>query len=79
MLPTSTYTDPRVTAGLAWSDIPTEFLRRELHKRQDLERPACGSKGGRGSYNTSLHVFALFLILGLSTAGKAPVIRPRER
>lgn len=46
--------------------LSTEFLRAELLRRD--ERPACGSKAGKGAYNTSLHVFALFLILGLSTA-----------
>ncbi|KAH7123804.1 Zinc/iron permease [Dendryphion nanum] len=55
-------------AGLSWTDIPTHLLRDELSRRQNEERPACGTKGGRGSYNTSLHVFALFLILALSTA-----------
>lgn len=54
--------------GLSWTDIPTHLLREELHRRQDDERPTCGTKGGRGSYNTSLHVFALILILTLSTA-----------
>ena len=33
------------------------------------ETPACGSQGLRGSYNTTLHVLALFLILVLSTLG----------
>lgn len=33
------------------------------------EAPACGSRGSRGSYNTTLHVLALFLILILSTLG----------
>ncbi|KAF2270770.1 Zinc/iron permease [Lojkania enalia] len=59
-------------AGLDWTDIPTHLLRAELQRRQnsdhDNERPACGTKGARGSYNTPLHVFALFLILALSTA-----------
>ncbi|KAF2707479.1 Zinc/iron permease [Pleomassaria siparia CBS 279.74] len=55
-------------AGLSWDDIPTHLLRAELHRRQGSDRPACGTKGGRGSYNTPVHVFALFLILGLSTA-----------
>jgi hypothetical protein len=48
------------------------MLREELLRRRgDLEqqRPECGTKGNRGSYNTPLHVFALFLILALSTAG----------
>lgn len=40
-------------------------------KRQSLDesRPPCGSGSSKGSYNTSLHVFALFLILVLSIAG----------
>lgn len=33
------------------------------------QRPACGSKT-KGEYNTPLHVFALVLILALSTGGK---------
>jgi hypothetical protein len=57
--------------GLSYTEIPTHLLRAELHRRQQdaQERPACGTKGGKGHYNTSLHVFALFLILVLSTAG----------
>lgn len=52
----------------AWLDIPTTLLRAELERRQ--ESPStCGSGMGRGSYNTSLHVAALILILVLSTAG----------
>ncbi|KAL8817975.1 MAG: hypothetical protein Q9191_008039 [Dirinaria sp. TL-2023a] len=53
-----------------WSEIPIEVLRAELLKRvgEDYEKPECGSKGQRASYNTSLHVFALILILALSTA-----------
>jgi len=53
--------DPR------WSSIPTELLLAELSRRDDAsERPACGS-GKKGSYDTGIHVFALFLILTLST------------
>src|SRR5256884_9673490 len=59
----------RAILGLSWTDIPTHMLRAELLRRQANERPVCGTKGGRGSYNTPLHVFALFLILALSTAG----------
>lgn len=52
------------------SHITTELLRRELLRRQEENaKPACGSKGGNKHYNTSIHVFALFLILALSTAG----------
>lgn len=52
-------------------DISTEVLRAELLKRvgEDYDKPECGSNGARGSYNTSLHVAALILILVLSTAG----------
>ena len=54
-------TDPR------WSSIPTDLLLAELSRRDDAnERPACGS-GKKGSYDTGIHVFALFLILTLST------------
>ena len=53
-----------------WSEVPTSFLRAELARRQDeVTKQACGSGGARGSYNTSLHVGALILILVLSTAG----------
>ncbi|KAL7620539.1 hypothetical protein AAE478_009534 [Parahypoxylon ruwenzoriense] len=66
--------------GISWSSIPTYLLLAELSKRQDEqgnaggdgngngspEKPACGS-GDRGAYDTPLHVFALFLILTLST------------
>ncbi|KAJ4416595.1 hypothetical protein N0V85_002226 [Neurospora sp. IMI 360204] len=54
---------------LPWSSIPTELLRAELSKRDDTtdtSRPQCGS-GEKGEYNTGLHVFALVLILLLST------------
>ncbi|RYO86911.1 hypothetical protein DL766_003313 [Monosporascus sp. MC13-8B] len=57
----------------SWSSIPTEVLLAELSRRQDeagggddKQRPACGSRE-RGAYDTPLHVFALFLILLLST------------
>ncbi|PSN69707.1 Zinc/iron permease [Corynespora cassiicola Philippines] len=55
-------------SGLSWSDIPTHLLHAELLRRQEDERPTCGTKGGTGSYNTPLHVFALVLILAVSTA-----------
>ncbi|KAF2187619.1 Zinc/iron permease [Zopfia rhizophila CBS 207.26] len=65
-------------AGVPWTDIPTHLLRAELLRRQQDERPACGSKGGRGSYNTPIHVFALILILALSTvACSFPIIVKR--
>lgn len=47
-----------------WSSIPTELLLAELSKRD--AKPQCGS-GERGTYNMGLHVFALFLVLVLST------------
>jgi hypothetical protein len=56
--------------GLA--HITTELLRRELQRRQEeVAKPECGSKGAGGNkqYNTGSHVFALGLILALSTAG----------
>jgi hypothetical protein len=64
-------------SGMQWVDIPTHLLRAELLRRQEQgrqeqERPACGTKGNRGYYNTPLHVFALILILTVSTAGMLP-------
>lgn len=67
-----------VWTDVAWSSIPSDILRAELARRQSEnengapEKPACGS-GDRGAYDTPLHVFALFLILGLSTLGMNPV------
>ncbi|KAI0975468.1 zip family zinc transporter [Xylaria arbuscula] len=55
---------------VSWSSIPSDLLRAELSRRQDDDgapkKPACGS-GDRGAYDTPLHVFALVLILSLST------------
>ncbi|KAK6004102.1 hypothetical protein QM012_008952 [Aureobasidium pullulans] len=53
----------------SWSDIPTSALRAELLRRQTLDhdRPACGTTGTTNDYNMPLHVFALVLILVLST------------
>ncbi|KAF1912662.1 Zinc/iron permease [Ampelomyces quisqualis] len=60
----------------SYAEIPTHLLRAELQRRQD--QPTCGTKGARGHYNTSLHVFALVLILTLSTAACSfPVIVKR--
>ncbi|KAI1375340.1 Zinc/iron permease [Hypoxylon crocopeplum] len=60
------------SGDMSWTSVPTHLLLAELAKRHgggnadpDAEKPACGS-GERGVYNTSLHVFALFLILTLS-------------
>ena len=56
--------------GLA--HIPAHVLHAELLRRQDADgRPKCETKGGQGHYNTPLHVFALLLILALSTAGSS--------
>lgn len=53
------------------SDIPSTLLQAELAKRQDeSSKPVCGSGKAKDGYNTSLHVFALILILALSTAGE---------
>ncbi|KAH0597590.1 hypothetical protein MHUMG1_04969 [Metarhizium humberi] len=50
-----------------WSAISTKLLLAELQRRkEDGERPACGSKE-TGWYDTAAHVFALLLILTLST------------
>ncbi|TWU76375.1 hypothetical protein ED733_006463 [Metarhizium rileyi] len=50
-----------------WSTISTKLLLAELQRRQvDGEKPACGSKE-TGWYDTAAHVFALLLILALST------------
>ncbi|MCJ1242827.1 hypothetical protein MMC30_000022 [Trapelia coarctata] len=75
-------TNPEHNAGLApthWSDIPTSLLLSELRRRQDTpEKAVCGSKGHHGDYNTSLHVFALVLILVLSTGACAfPLLATR--
>ncbi|KAH6638152.1 Zinc/iron permease [Boeremia exigua] len=61
------------------SHITTELLRNELQRRQEqAEKPACGSKGGKKHYNTGIHVFALVLILALSTAACSfPIIVKR--
>ena len=54
----------------SWSHIPLNVLHAELKRRQDEgEKPDCGTKGTRGDYNMGLHVFALLLILFLSTLG----------
>ena len=54
-----------------YSEVSTALLLAELRRRQDAsEKPECGSEGHRGTYNLPIHVFALVLILVLSTAGK---------
>ncbi|GAP88127.1 putative zinc-regulated transporter 1 [Rosellinia necatrix] len=61
---------PDLPHDVSWSSIPSDILRAELARRQSEngvpEKPACGS-GDKGAYDTPLHVFALFLILTLST------------
>lgn len=58
-----------------WQRLPVQMLQAMLRQRQGggdaggPDRPPCGSGKARGAYNTGLHVFALFLILFLSTAG----------
>lgn len=71
--PASSLTARYCSADVSWSSIPTHLLLAEITRRQDAtaksdERPACGS-GERGAYDTPLHVFALVLILTLSTLG----------
>ncbi|QPC75251.1 hypothetical protein HYE68_006003 [Fusarium pseudograminearum] len=58
---------PEVPRGESWALIPTDLILAELKRRQkDGEKPECGSRS-KGSYDTSAHVFALILILVLST------------
>ncbi|KAH7155631.1 Zinc/iron permease [Dactylonectria estremocensis] len=53
--------------GESWTSIPTHLILAELQRRkEDGEKPQCGSRT-RGGYDTSAHVFALVLILTLST------------
>jgi hypothetical protein len=68
---------PHLTSSvdLDISRLPVELLHAELARRQDA-KPSCGTSGDRGTYNLGLHVFALFLILGLSTLGK-PAATPK--
>ncbi|KAI0828113.1 Zinc/iron permease [Hypoxylon sp. FL0890] len=61
-----------IQEDISWPSVPTRLLIAELSRRHGsgssshgAERPACGS-GDRGTYDTGLHVFALFLILSLS-------------
>lgn len=55
--------------GVSLSSIPRDLLLAELAKRDTGDaKPECGS-GKKGSYDTPLHVFALVLILALSTLG----------
>ncbi|KAM5355331.1 hypothetical protein ACJ41O_001977 [Fusarium nematophilum] len=53
--------------GESWASISTDAILAELKRRkEDGEKPECGSRT-KGSYDTSAHVFALILILALST------------
>ena len=61
-----------------WAHIPLDVLRAELQRRAENDKPQCGTKGGRGDYNTGLHVFALVLILVLSIAGKLSCLSSRR-
>lgn len=63
----------RQDKAASWSDIPTSALRAELLRRQavDHDRPTCGTTGTTNDYNMPLHVFALVLILVLSTLGRS--------
>lgn len=55
----------------ALPDVSTAALLEELRRRDESStRPSCGSVASGQTYNTPLHVFALFLILVLSTLGK---------
>ncbi|OOF96236.1 hypothetical protein ASPCADRAFT_514570 [Aspergillus carbonarius ITEM 5010] len=64
------------------SNVPDAILRAELSRRSSTQRSnddttTCGSRE-RGAYNTPIHVFALFLILVLSTlACSFPVLARR--
>ncbi|KAH7363500.1 zinc-regulated transporter 2 [Plectosphaerella cucumerina] len=65
----------------SWANIPTELLLSELTRRReagdDNAKPQCGS-GKRGSYDTTLHVGALVLILCLSTISCGIPLLPRR-
>ncbi|KAH9437545.1 hypothetical protein MCOR27_003983 [Pyricularia oryzae] len=68
-----------VPQDFSWTSIPTELLAAELARRDDVDtKPKCGSKE-RGHYDTALHVFALGLILLLSTCACAfPLLTNRS-
>ncbi|KAF2634913.1 Zinc/iron permease [Massarina eburnea CBS 473.64] len=72
--------DPAAGPDWNWSAIPTHLLRAELVRRQQQhEKPECGTKGGKGHYNTPIHVGALLLILTLSTgACSFPILIKRS-
>ncbi|SMY24063.1 unnamed protein product [Zymoseptoria tritici ST99CH_1A5] len=74
--------EPPPSQWLSTADIPLPHLLHELHLRQQqtdpstpTPRPTCGSNKPTTTYNTPIHVFALFLILLLSTLACAfPII-----
>ncbi|KAL7945239.1 Zinc/iron permease [Trichoderma barbatum] len=61
-----------VMARDVWASIPSSLLRAELQRRHgrqgEGERPQCGGHNS-GWYDTAAHIFALLLILVLSTLG----------
>ncbi|KAI1917155.1 hypothetical protein LOZ61_000672 [Ophidiomyces ophidiicola] len=72
------------------ADVPLSLLQTELNRRSfdvrphgatprdTTTRPACGSTTRSGSYNTPIHVFAVFLIFTVSTlACSFPIIARR--
>lgn len=68
-----------MSESFSWSHVPTEALLTELSRRDNGQpRPQCGSDQ-RGSYDTAMHVFALFLILVLSCLACAfPLVSRRN-
>jgi len=76
ILSTRASVDMRQENAASWSDLPTSVLQAELLRRQANnhdDRPACGTAGNTKDYNMPLHVFALVLILVLSTLGQSCV------
>ena len=65
-------------AGGSLTDIASDVLIEELRRRQEsLPKPQCGSTKTK-SYNVSIHVLALFLILIISTLACAfPILARR--
>lgn len=80
----SVLTRPPDTAAVpddaSWASIPTSLLLVELKRRQDDDgkdqQPECGSRE-RGWYDTPAHVFALFLILVLSTLSTSTALQTK--
>ncbi|KAJ5092219.1 hypothetical protein NUU61_007089 [Penicillium alfredii] len=64
-------------SGIPDSLLRAELLRRDATRASNSDETACGSHH-RGAYNTSIHVGAVFLILGLSTfACSFPILARR--